>query len=164
MTNVKNYLELKTTEANLDNSEETKFISPNKEEVQHFHNNIGNYLNIICVELEEEIDVEIFNSLVGIPLNHLEKGSLFLDWIFKFFLILFDNFVTISEITSKTQLADEAFNALQYYTKIILQAMFDYDDTMEALNDAQINRSLINQLKKQKDSNSKDRLIRGKLN
>ena len=47
--------------------------------------------------------------------------------------------------------------------KIILQAMFDYDETMEALSDAQINRSLINQLKKQKDVNAKDRQLKGKM-
>lgn len=101
-------------------------------------------------EFEDEVEVQIFNSLVGIPLDHLEKASLLLDCIFKFLLNLFENFVTLAEITSKTQIADEAFNALQYYMKIILQAIFDYDETMEVLNEMQINRTLISQLRKQK--------------
>jgi hypothetical protein len=61
----------------------------------------------------------------------LDKASQFLDCIFEYILILFDNFVTVAEITGDSQLADEAFNAIQYYMKIILQAIFDYDDTLE---------------------------------
>lgn len=62
----------------------------------------------------------------------LDKTSVFLDCIFEFILVLFDNFVTVAEVmTGDTQLADEAFNAIQYYIKIILQGIFDYDNAME---------------------------------
>jgi len=40
----------------------------------------------------------------------------------------------VSEITNNSELADEAFNAIQYYMKIILQAIFDYDDTLEVVS------------------------------
>ena len=42
--------------------------------------------------------------------------------------------MTISEITGNSQLADEAFNALQYYMKIIPQALFDIDDSLEEVS------------------------------
>lgn len=59
------------------------------------------------------------------------KVSLFLDCLFRYILILFDNFLTISEVTVSHQLSDEAFNAIQYYIKITLQVIFEYDETMK---------------------------------
>ena len=63
----------------------------------------------------------------------LNQTSAFLDSLFQYLLLLFDNFVTVAEITANSQLADEAFNGIQYYIKIILQAVFDYDDTLETV-------------------------------
>jgi len=76
----------------------------------------------------------------------LNQTSAFLDSLFQYLLLLFDNFVTVAEITANSQLADEAFNGIQYYIKIILQAVFDYDDTLETVR----NLSLIKNSKHNK--------------
>lgn len=77
------------------------------------------------------MELQIFNALIGIPLKMLNQTSVFLDSLFHYLLTLFNNFMTVAEITSNSQLADEAFNGIQYYMKIILQALFDYDDTLQ---------------------------------
>ncbi|CAI2370047.1 unnamed protein product [Moneuplotes crassus] len=83
------------------------------------------------LEFTDDVELQIFNALIGIPLQMLNLTSSFLDSLFHYLLCLFDNFVTIAEITANSQLADEAFNGIQYYIKIILQALFDYDDTLQ---------------------------------
>ena len=87
------------------------------------------------VDFGSDDEKRVFDNLVAVSIQDIQRTSLFFDIFFFFLVILFDNFVTLSEneLTMNHEIALEAFNAIQYYMKLVLQTVFSYNQTMEAI-------------------------------
>jgi hypothetical protein len=54
------------------------------------------------VNFETDEEMKIYDAIIHVPVQDIQSLSIFLDLVFYFILVMFDNFITLSEVTKNT--------------------------------------------------------------